>query len=805
MSGKATMVDLSSERAKKARLAYRLGGSWVGSLLWLAVLVLAAGGLVLALFGHQPVGWLLVGLAGIPFMLSLWIEGDLHNLPPQPKGSTLDSRIHADILGRLHANMTPHQLSRAIMQLPGGRFFVVRFGFGTEFLPSLASHDAKDTPAIWEDAERLRAQIGATSIDSSLVAVALVRSIPHIESQLANLQLDKDDIVIGARWYHHIQELTAAEQRQSKIAGGIGRDWSFGFSPLLGKFGVNVSDQVSYGGLLHRDLGGHQAVHAQIMQLLTQGARRNVVLVGPFGAGKTTIVRALAKKLLAAGNDVPPSLKYRQIIELDPSVLISQAKGRGDLELLVQHLCLEAIKSKNVILFMDESQLFFEDAHGSVNLSNILLPILEGGALQVLFAMDESHWQRIALHSTALSQYMNRLTVQPTNKEDTMLVLQDQALVNEYRHKVLYTHQALESAYDISNRYMNEQAMPGRALKLLESAANYAQDGVVTVHSVQQAVEQTQGVKVGTADTATEREMLLNLEDLIHRRMINQTRAVSVVSDALRRARAGVRNTQRPIGTFMFLGPTGVGKTELAKSLAATYFGGEDHMVRIDLNEYVRAADVSRLLADAATDSDSLTAQIGRQPFSVVLLDEVEKAHDAVLSTLLQMLDEGILRDVNNREVSFRDAIIIATSNAGADRIRKHIEAGEQLEQFEQSFTDELITDNVFKPEFLNRFDEIVLFRPLNQDELLQVVDLILAGLNKNLAHQKVAVAVADDAKRMLVAAGYDPRLGARPMRRMVQRVVENLVAKRMLSGQIVPGDQITITATEVRAVLQAK
>ena len=804
MNSDAVSLDLTSARAQKARLAYRFSGAWLNSLLWLAVLVLAAGGLVIALFGSVPAGWLLVGLAGVPFMLSMWIEGDLHSVPPQPDGTTLDSRIHADILGRLHADMTPQQLSREIMRLPGGRFFVLRFGFGTEFLPSLTSHDAKDLASIWEDAERLRIQTGVQSIDSSLVAVALVRSIPHIEGRLAALQLDKDDIVIGARWYHHIQDLAAIEQQQSKIAGGIGRDWSFGFSPLLGKFGVNVSDQVSYGGFLHRNLGSHQAVHIQIMQLLTQGARRNAVLVGPFGAGKTTIVRALAKKLLSAGNDVPPSLKYRQIIELDPSVLISQAKGRGELELLVQHLCVEAVKSKNVILFMDEAQLFFEDAQGSVNLSNILLPILEGGALQVIFAMDEQHWQRIVLHNTALSQYMNRLTVQPAGKEDTMLVLQDQVLVNEYRHKVLYMHQALEAAYDISNRYMNEQAMPGRALKLLESAANYADNGVVTVRSVQQAVEQTQGVKVGTADTAAERETLLNLEDIIHRRMINQTRAVTVVSDALRRARAGVRNTQRPIGTFLFLGPTGVGKTELAKSLAAAYFGGEDHMVRIDLNEYVRADDVARLLADAATDSNSLTAQIGRQPFSVVLLDEVEKAHDTVTSTLLQMLDEGILRDANNREVSFRDAIVIATSNAGADRIREHIQAGEQLEQFEQTFTNELISNNVFRPELLNRFDEIVLFRPLNQDELVQVIDLILAGLNKNLANQKISVAVVNDAKRLLVEAGYDPRLGARPMRRMVQRVVENLVAKRMLSGQIVPGDSITITAEEVQSILRS-
>ena len=215
--------------------------------------------------------------------------------------------------------------------------------------------------------------------------------------------------------------------------------------------------------------------------------------------------------------------------------------------------------------------------------------------------------------------------------------------------------------------------MPGRALRLLENAAAFHENGLVTMNSVQQAIEKTLDVKVSVASAADDRERLLNMEDLIHQRMVNQSRAVSVVSDALRRARAGVRNQNRPIGTFLFLGPTGVGKTELSKALADVYFGGEDRMIRVDLNEYVRAEDVARLIADGANDPSSLTAQVMKQPFSVVLLDEIEKAAPEVLSTLLQMLDEGILRDERNREISFRDAIVIATSNAGADRIREYL------------------------------------------------------------------------------------------------------------------------------------
>jgi ATP-dependent Clp protease ATP-binding subunit ClpA len=347
--------------------------------------------------------------------------------------------------------------------------------------------------------------------------------------------------------------------------------------------------------------------------------------------------------------------------------------------------------------------------------------------------------------------------------------------------------------------------MPGKAIKLLESAVNYSESGLVSAKSIQQAIEKTLDVKVGVATDDAEREKLLNLEDFIHNRMINQTRAVQVVSDSLRRARAGVRNQNRPIGTFLFLGPTGVGKTELAKSLAAIYFEGEDRIIRLDMNEYVSAEDVNRLIADGADNANSLTAQVMKQPFSVVLLDEIEKAHDNVMSTLLQMLDEGILRDIKNREVSFRDAIIIATSNAGANRIREYIDRGYDITQFEDKFVDELISSNQFRPEFLNRFDEIVTFRPLDKIELLKVVDLMIASVNKTLALQKVTVSVADDAKEYLVEAGYDPRLGARPMRRVVQRAVENTVAKQMLSGNVEPGSVIEISLEQVKDIVQSK
>lgn len=554
---------------------------------------------------------------------------------------------------------------------------------------------------------------------------------------------------------------------------------------------------------MHVELEAHEQALRQMLETFSSGGRQNVTLVGPAGSGKTTLVHAFAEKILYGGPDVPKNLEFRQVMSLDPSAMISAAPGRGELEGLVTRVLNEAYRAKNIIVCLDDAQLFFEEGVGSVDLSNLLLPVLEGGGLRMVLTMDEQRWLQISQRNPSLVNALNRITIAPATKEETVRVLQDNLIITEFQRKVTYMYQALLEAYRLSERYVHELAMPGRALKLLESAAGYSESGLVTAKSVQQAIEQTMDIKVGVASEGDEREKLLNLEQLIHERMINQTRAVNVVSDALRRARSGVRNQNRPIGTFLFLGPTGVGKTELSKALADVYFGGEDRLVRLDLNEYVNPDDVTRLIADGAQDPHSLTAQVMKQPFSVILLDEIEKAHPNVLATLLQLLDEGILRDIRNREVSFRDAIVIATSNAGADRIRQYIEAGYQLEQFEEQFTNELIQTQQFRPEFLNRFDEIVVFRPLSKEELLQVIDLILKGVNKNLALQKISVEVDDDAKVLLVNAGYDPRLGARPMRRVVQRTVENLIAKRMLGGSVTPGEVINITKQDIEEALR--
>jgi ATP-dependent Clp protease ATP-binding subunit ClpC len=744
-------------------------------------------------------GWACIGLAFIPAMIVEWYKGELYHLAISKDPKTVDDILSAEVLGRLSPRPTPREVASVISSVPGGQFFVIRFGIGVSFLGELASPDPADMQKVWQEAWKLRDQTGSKNISAAVLVMALVRSAPNGQSLLSHLQLDVDDLSYGIGWYNHLRGLIE-QHREPQRTGGLARDWSFGWTPLLSHFGQNVSQSVESVSLLK--LSAHDQAIDQIINIFSKNGRQNVVLVGQSGVGKTRIVHSFASKLVDGLSELPVSLRYRQVFILDASSLIAAAPERGGLEKLIPQILNEAYKSKNIIICLDNAHLFFEEGIGSVDISKVLLPILEAGNLRMILAVDEQRFLQIGARNPEIIHVLNQIVVAPSNREETIAIMQDRAVLIEFQSDVVYMHQALTESYRLGDRYVHDLAMPGRALKVMETAANYSEGGLVTAKSVQQAIEKTLDIKVSVATDNNEREKLLNLEDLIHERMINQKRAVSVVSDALRRARAGVRNQNRPIGTFLFLGPTGVGKTELAKSLAEIYFGGEDRIIRLDMNEYVGSDDVKRLIADGADNMNSLTARVMKKPFSVILLDEIEKAHPNVLSTLLQLLDEGILRDIKNREVSFRDAIVIATSNAGADRIREHIDRGIDIEKYEDKFVEELISSNQFRPEFLNRFDEIVMFRPLTKPELLQVVDLMIVGVNKTLSLQKISVTVSNEAKEYLVEKGYDPRLGARPMRRVVQRAVENTVAKQMLGGHIEPGSVVEISLGQVQQIL---
>lgn len=799
-------LNYRANRAIEARYCQRYG-RLTRVITLVGAILLSLLGIVLLLAG-MAIGWLVLMLAGWSLVPYLWLRSRLRDMPASKQPRNIGDILSLEVLGLLPQDPNPRTIIEALAGSGGAKFLANRLGIPIQQVVQLTPADAGLTESVWRESINIWSHLPerTSTIPSVVVVAAIIRLNPDCTDILNNLRIDADDVYRGVEWLEH-WEMQARRSSDLKLTGGIARDWSFGYIPTLEHFGTNLSLKYSEG---RRSMAGNlmrnRLLVDDMIKYLSSNARRNVALIGPLGVGKSTVVEALADILMDSKSGASSDVKFNQVFMLDASAIISAANARGEIEQLIGRLLSEAYRAKNIILFLDNAELFMSDGTGSVDLSNLLQPAIEGGGLKLIMAMEEQRFLQIAQAKPALTSALNRIEITPTDDNDTIRVLEDRIIPLEYGSTTLFTYQALTEAYRLSNRYIHDVAQPRASVQLLESAAQRASGGVVNPSVVAQTIEQTLGIKVGgnlqSGDAQAEKDKLLHLEELIHQRMINQTKAVSAVASALRRARAGVRNENRPIGTFLFLGPTGVGKTELAKSLAAVYFSGEDHLVRIDLNEYVRAEDVARLIADGATDPMSLSAQVQKDPFSVVLLDEIEKAHPNVLTTLLQVLDEGVLRDINNRPISFRDTILIATSNAGADKIRQYIEAGYQLEQFSEQIQNELISSGQFKPEFLNRFDEIAVFRPLTKSELLQVIDLILVGINKNLANQKVAVAVDDQAKLALVEAGYDPRLGARPMRRVVQRTVENIVAEKILTGELVPGSGIRLSLADIQASL---
>lgn len=797
------IIDSNHPRIKKAQFArrLRLPNSKIFLNTAAPLLVLASVGLYV--IDLKTVGLLIASVASLLVSIIIWREGELKDLKgflPADDGSlNLATALDRRSLGRIDSFETPYDIWNGIKGSWREMFFTVRYGIDRNFIESNISRDASDNERIWQQILQVARHENQESITIAAIYVGLLASINGYDDYLAKLHLEPQDLIVGVDWQRHL-ELTKERFASKDHFGGMARDWSAGYTPIMSRLGRNISNQIQFsGGLLNRSIAPHISAVDQMVKIMSESPRANIAVIGPSGSGKTNLIKSFAATILSDDSEVPSNIRYHQVVEINAPSILSQVDPNISVEVFVHQMMGEIQNAKNTIIFFDQAEHFFNNETGEVNLGSVLLPILQDSRVRMIFAMDDDAWSQVLLRHHAVASLMNKIVLSPTSKEETFRIMEDQILRIEFERKVVFRYQALQEAYRLSDRYIHDMDFPGKAVRLLESSANYAVNGVVAAQSIQAAVEQTMGVKVSAA-SAEEKKELLNLEDDIHKHMVNQTRAVKVVSDALRRARSGVNNPNKPIGTFMFLGPTGVGKTELAKAIGRVYFGGEDRLIRVDMNNYVQASDVSRLLAAPLENSTGLIAQVSKQPFSVVLFDEIEKAHPDVVNIFLQLLDEGVLRDTNNKQVSFKDTIVITTSNAGADKIRDYIEKGVELQEFEKQFIDQLINDNLFKPEFLNRFDEMVVFRPLTQDELLQVVDLLIASVNKNLSRQKVQVKLTDDAKQWLVQNGYDARLGARPLRRMIQRSVENIVAVRLLQDDFKPGSTLMLNAEDLAA-----
>jgi len=783
------VIDLNSERARKARLGHAIGPKFVDLLFLLATLFLVSG-LAVIIISKIHYGYLLVALSILLFMFASWTKWELLVLKPQST-KDLTSRLSGELLARLNkTDNDPKTVWNRISNHWQCYFYSNHLFISPQVIETMLDNKPESLEVALNKAAQLADANNSLAIEIGYLAAGLLLTSQPLNDYLIQAKLTTNDVEEVASWLARI--LTLIHYRKQNY-GGIGRDWSYGFTNFLNHFARNLSLEIlNYGSNFGWLTNSNDVISIENALSNNSGA---IALIGPTGIGKTSRVYALAQRLIEGRST--KKVAYHQILELDASSIISNAKKQGDLENIFIRIVNEASHAGHVILFLDDAELFFNQGAGSLDATSILQPILQNRLVQFILALTPEDYQRLRTNNMSIANLITPVIISELPEKDIMDILEDTANGIEHKHNCLITYDAIKTAYHLSGRYNLEEAYPGKAIKLLEQSLTYGTNGLINQSSIESAIEHIYGVKVATAGAA-EAESLLNLEDQIHQIMINQNEAVKVVSAALRRARSGIGDPKRPIGSFLFLGPTGVGKTELAKAIAKTYFGDINNIVRLDMSEYQQEQDVSRLLQTGSDNTISFLMSVRRQPFCVVLLDEIEKAHPNILNLLLQLIDEGRLTDTSGRSVSFKDAIIIATSNAGANIIREQISKGISLEDFKESLTDQLIKENTFKPELLNRFDDVVLFRPLNHNELAQVVGLLLKDVNANLSRQNISIELTKQAIEKIVNVGNDDRYGARPMRRALQRGVEDSIAQKILKGEVSPGSHVIIDAKDI-------
>ncbi|MGD1854934.1 MAG: ATP-dependent Clp protease ATP-binding subunit [Leptolyngbyaceae cyanobacterium] len=665
-------------------------------------------------------------------------------------------------------------------------------------------------------------------VDPTQVRTQLIRTIGEVSAVPAGGSRSRDDDKTGS----------------SKRGGGV-----------LAEFSTDLTE-LAANGKLDPVIGRAQEIE-RVVQILGRRTKNNPVLVGEPGVGKTAIAEGLAQRIV--NQDVPEALFERRVVSLDLAMLVSGTRFRGDFEERLNQVMNEVREAQNIILVIDEIHTLVGagSLEGSMDAANLLKPALARGELQCIGATTLEEYRKHIEKDAALERRFQRVVVNPPSVEDTLEILGGLRGRYEQFHHLTITDQALEAAAMLSDRYISDRHLPDKAIDLIDEAGSrvrlrYSQKipagdkrtelrkvqsemmqliesqtfnqigelrtkelalladllpsdsphPQVTDEDIADIVASWTGVPVSRL-TESESAMILHLEDTLHERVVGQNEAVEAVSKAVRRSRVGMRNPNRPIASLIFSGPTGVGKTELAKALAAAVFGSEDAMIRIDMSEFMEPQSTSKLIGSPPgyvgyDEGGQLTEAVRRKPYTVILLDEIEKAHPDVFNILLQLLDDGHLSDSKGRKVSFKNTLIIMTSNIGSKVIEKGggglgFELGEDDEMTSRyNNIRNLVNEEMkqfFRPELLNRIDEIIVFRQLIKSEVAQIADILLTQVTGRLSERNITLELTDAFKQHLVNEGYDQAYGARPMRRAISRLVEDYLAEALLAGTITDGD----------------
>jgi len=710
-------------------------------------------------------------------------------------------------------------------------------------------------------------QLGHSYIGTEHILLGLIREGEGVGTQV----LIKMDVDLGELRSATIDMIrgnsatTDAGKGDLANAGGVQDKRSQTGSAILDQFGRNLTAEAAEGKL--DPVIGRSKEIERVMVVLSRRTKNNPVLIGEPGVGKTAVVEGLAQKINAG--DVPETLKGKQVYSLDLGSMVAGSRYRGDFEERLKKVLKEIKTRGDIVLFIDEIHTIVGagSADGALGASDMLKPMLARGELQTIGATTTDEYRKYIEKDAALERRFQPIQVHEPTIAETIEILKGLRSRYENHHKVTITDGALQSAAELSARYIQDRNLPDKAIDLIDEAgarlrikrltappelkeldqkiaklagekdeaikgqdfekaaelrdsqekleaerkskeASWREGGsdvkmVVDEDVIAEVISNTTGIPVFKL-TQAESKKLMNMESELHKRIIGQDEAVSALSRSIRRARVGLKDPKRPAGSFIFAGPTGVGKTELAKTLAEFLFDDEDALIRVDMSEFSEKYAASRLFGAPPgyvgyEEGGELTEKVRRKPFSVVLFDEIEKAHPDIFNTLLQVLDDGHLTDGQGRKVDFKNTIIILTTNLGTRDIAKAANTGFNLgsnnESSYQRMKDQVSSElkQQFRPEFLNRLDDIIVFRQLTEPEVRQIVDLDVKQLNDRLFDRHMSLELTDAAKDLLAQKGFDPLLGARPLRRVIQRDIEDAISEKILMGELEDGQKVTV------------